>query len=188
MEDFQAFIKKCTEIFESRNSKKIDAKKLDTYENLLGFKICPEFIYVLENYEGVMLKEGYGFVPEHPSPLTDENGYETFIEFIGLNTKYNLFTTYEMYKDQLPIGIFPIAEMDGGNYLCMSNNNEVYTWLHDCVEGKDLFLASPSIGFSCLPWSALLSSFCNASISKTMAESYYQDHQGTRDKASNTTN
>ena len=50
-----------------------------------------------------------------------------------------------MYKDQLPIGIFPIAEMDGGNYLCMSNNNEVYTWLHDCVEGKDLFLASPSI-------------------------------------------
>ena len=56
MEDFQAFIKKCTEIFESRNSKKIDAKKLDTYENLLGFKICPEFIYILENYEGVMCK------------------------------------------------------------------------------------------------------------------------------------
>ena len=25
-------------------------------------------------------------------------------------------------------------------------------------------------------------------ISKTMSESYYQDHQGTKDKASNTTN
>ena len=29
---------------------------------------------------------------------------------------------------------------------------------------------------------------CTWGLSKTMAESYYQDHQGTKDKASNTTN
>lgn len=30
--------------------------------------------------------------------------------------------------------------------------------------------------------------YCTWGLSKTMAESYYQDHQGTKDKASNTTN
>ena len=30
--------------------------------------------------------------------------------------------------------------------------------------------------------------FAAFAISKTMSESYYQDHQGTKDKASNTTN
>lgn len=144
MKNFQAFKRKCAKLFESHNPKRINTKKLDTYENLIGFKICPELIYILENYERVMLKEGYGFVPEQPSPFSN-NGYETFTEFIGLNTKYNLITTYEMYKEQLPLGIFPIAEMDGGNYLCISKNNEIYVWLHDCIEEKDLFLANSNI-------------------------------------------
>ncbi len=139
------FIKKCVEIFENNNIKKLDTKKLDTYEKLIGFKISPELIYILENYEGIMLKEGYGFVPKQPSPCANENGYETFTEFIGMDTKYNLFTTYEMYKEQLPLGIFPIAEMDGGNYLCISNNEEVYIWLHDYIEKNGLFLANTSI-------------------------------------------
>lgn len=139
------FVEKCAKIFESRNVKKIDLEKLNMYKKLIGFKIVPELIYIFENYEGVMLKEGYGFVPKEPSPLTNEKGYETFIEFIGLDTKYNLFTIYEMYKQQLPLGIFPIAEMDGGNYLCISDNGYIYIWLHDCIENESLFLANTSI-------------------------------------------
>lgn len=36
------FIKKCTEIFESINTKKIDMQKLNAYEDRIGFKICLE--------------------------------------------------------------------------------------------------------------------------------------------------
>lgn len=120
-------------------------KKIDAYEDLIGFKIGPELIYILENYEGIMVKEEYGFVPVQPSPLTNEKGYETLIAFIGFHTKYDLFTIYEMHRAQLPFGIFPIAEMDGGNYICISNNKKMYVWIYDCNAKSGLFLASTSI-------------------------------------------
>ena len=111
------FLKKCEEIFEFKNVQKISKEKLQEYENLTGIKMSPELLYILENYEGVMINEGYGFVSQQLSPFANEEGYETFIEFIGLNTKYDLIGIYEMLKKQLPCDIYPIAEMDGGNYI-----------------------------------------------------------------------
>lgn len=139
------FVKKCEEIFEIKNEKKISKEKLQKYEALTGMKISPEFLYILENYEGVMINEGYGFVSEQLSPFADAEGYETFNEFIGLNEKYDLIQIYEMYKEQLPCGIYPIAEMDGGNYICISKKEDIYIWLHEHTEQDGLFLANTSI-------------------------------------------
>lgn len=139
------FIKKCLDIFEKKNIQKINTEKLASYEKMIDNKISSEFMYILENYEGIMLKEGYGFISQQPSPFANTQGYDTFIEFIGLNTKYDLFTTYEIYKEQLPLGIYPIAEMDGGNYICISKNEEVYIWLHDYSEQEGLILANTSM-------------------------------------------
>ncbi len=139
------FLKKCEEIFEFKNVQKISKEKLQEYENLTGIKMSPELLYILENYEGVMINEGYGFVSQQLSPFANEEGYETFIEFIGLNTKYDLIGIYEMLKKQLPCDIYPIAEMDGGNYICISKNEEIYIWLHEFLEQEGLFLANTSI-------------------------------------------
>lgn len=139
------FLKKCDEIFENKNNQKICKEKLQEYENLTGLKVSPELLYILENYEGVMINEGYGFVSQQLSPFANAEGYETIIEFIGLNTKYDLIGIYEMLKEQLPCNIYPIAEMDGGNYICISNNEEIYIWLHEHLEQEGLFLANTSI-------------------------------------------
>ena len=139
------FCKKCEEIFENKNTQKINKVKLQEYENLTGIKVSPEHLYILENYEDVMINDGYGFVAQQRSPFSGTDGYETFIEFIGLNTRYDLIRTYEMLKEQLPDNIYPIAEMDGGNYICISKNEEIYIWLHEHLEQEGLFLANTSI-------------------------------------------
>lgn len=139
------FIKKCEEIFETKNTTTIDKQKLEEYENFVGLKLSPEFLYILENYEGAMINEGYGFVSQQISPFANVEGYETFSEFIGLNTKYDLLRTYDMYKEQLPSGIYPIAEMDGGNFICISQDEKIYIWLHECIEQDGLFLVNTSL-------------------------------------------
>lgn len=139
------FVKKCEAIFEFKNVKKINKERLQEYENLTGMKVSPEHLYILKNYEEVMINEGYGFVSKELSPFANEEGYEIVVEFIGLNEKYDLIRTYEMYKEQLPCGIYPIAEMDGGNYICISKKGDIYIWLHECIEQDGLFLANTSI-------------------------------------------
>ena len=70
--------------------------------------------------------------------------------------------------------------------ICDTLNITVEGITRGCIEYRNTVTSTP---VQLTPQqSALLSSFCNASISKTMAESYYQDHQGTKDKASHTTN
>lgn len=139
------FIKKCEEIFELKNTNTIDKKKLEEYEKVVGLKFGSEFLYILENYEGVMINEGYGFVSQQISPFANMEGYETFSEFIGLNTKYDLHRTYEMYKEQLPLGVYPIAEMDGGNFICISQEGKIYIWLHECIEQDGLFFVNTNL-------------------------------------------
>lgn len=145
MECNKDFIKKCEEIFETKIPTVIDKQKLEKYENLIGFSLSPEYLHILENYEGVMLNEGYGFVPKQSSPVANADGYETFNEFVGFDSRYDLFTMYEMYKEQLPLGAVPIAEMEGGDYICLSKDEKIYIWLHEYVEQEGLILANISL-------------------------------------------
>ena len=139
------FCEKLEEIFEEKNTQKINKKKLQEYEKLTGIKISTEHLYILENYEDVFINDDYGFVAKQLSPFASTDGYETFNVFIGFNTEYDLIQTYEMLKEQLPDNVYPIAEMDGGNYICISKNGEIYIWLHDHLEQDGLFMANTSL-------------------------------------------
>ena len=139
------FCEKLEEIFEEKNTQKINKEKLQEYEKLTGIKISTEHLYILENYEDVFINDDYGFVAKQLSPFAGTDGYETFNVFIGFNTEYDLIETYEMLKEQLPDNVYPIAEMDGGNYICISKNGEIYIWLHDHLEQDGLFMANTSL-------------------------------------------
>lgn len=140
------FCEKCEEIFGHKNTQEIDKEKLQEYENLTGIKLSQEHLYLIENYEDVILEDGFGFVAKELSPFADSDGYETFIEFLGFNSEYyTLISTYEMLEEQLPDNVYPIAEMDGGNYICISKKGDLYIWLHDHLEQDGLFLANTSI-------------------------------------------
>lgn len=96
---------------------------------------------------------------------------DTWIEFIGFHTKYNLFTIYKMHRAQLPFGIFPIAEMDDRNYICMSNNKR-YIWIHDYNAKSGLFWVSTSINKFILS----IEKIPEINIDISQVQSEYSDH------------
>ena len=54
--------------------------------------------------------------------------------------------TAEDVVEKLYEGVYPMAEIDGGNLLCVeATTGKIYVWLHDEPEGEDLFLAATSL-------------------------------------------
>lgn len=136
------FKKKCCEIFEKQNHQRLKKSDIKAYENETGIKLSVEMRYVIKNYEGVLIKENYGFIGKEKSPFADENGYESIMSFLGFNEKDNLSSEIGTYNGQLPEGYLPIAHVDGGNLICIDRLGKIYTWLHDEGEGSNLFLAN----------------------------------------------
>lgn len=129
------FKKKCDEIFENQIKRKSTKEKISIIQNIIGKNIPEEYQYILENYSGVFLKDNYEICSKYKSPMTDEEGVEPFLYFIGIDGADNFFSVYEMYKEQLPHNYFPIALADGGNLICINGNTDyVYMWIHDDLQ------------------------------------------------------
>ena len=136
----------CKKIFEKKNVVTINEQEIARYTELTGMEISQEYLYILKNYTGVYVKEEYGFKAIKPSPFAGTDGFEVFNLFIGLSGRDNFFKVYETYVEQLPKGVYPMAEIDGGNLLCVeAGTGKIYMWLHDEPEGEDLFLATTSL-------------------------------------------
>lgn len=136
----------CEKIFEKKNIVTVNELEKEQYTALTGMEISEEYLYILENYTGVYVKEEYGFKAIQQSPFAGEDGFDVFSDFIGLSGRDNFFKVYETYAEQLPQGVYPMAEIDGGNLLCVeAATGQIYVWLHDEPEGEDLFLAAESL-------------------------------------------
>ena len=136
----------CEKIFEEKNVVTISAGEITRYTELTGMEISEEYRFILENYTEVYVKEEYGFKAIQQSPFAGEDGFDVFSDFIGLSGRDNFFKVYETYTEQLPQGVYPMAEIDGGNLLCVeAATGQIYVWLHDEPEGEDLFLAAESL-------------------------------------------
>lgn len=139
------FIEKCEEIFEEKKYCKLDESVIRKNEEEMGFEFDDYMLFLLENYEDVFIKENYGFKSYERTPFADENGFEVLSTFYGLTKETNLLSIYETYKEQLPIGVIAVAEMDGGNQLCINKKGSVYIWLHDSNNDNSLYLASKNL-------------------------------------------
>lgn len=126
------FIKKCKEAFVGQNKKEISETQLSMLRSMMGKEVVEEHKYILTNYSDVFLNEKYELSSQYKSPMADENGAEPFLYFLGLEGDNNIFSIYEMYKEQLPNSYFPIGLADGGNVICMNKNSDcIYLWIHD---------------------------------------------------------
>lgn len=134
------YVRKCKEIFEEECERRDINEDLKLIESHLKFEISAEYQYILERYAGKYVQENYGFKGLEKTPLTDKNGYDSVSYFFPMNGKDNVRDKYVTYKEQLPTELIPIAEMDGGNLLCLNRvTNEIYSWIHD-EAGKNVHL------------------------------------------------
>lgn len=132
-------------IFDKENVVIINKELKKRYYELTGMEISEIYQYILEHYSNIVLNENYGYNAIEKSPFAGD-GLDTFSDFIGLVGDSTVFTEYKVYKEQLPIGYYPIAHIDGGNLICInSNTGSIYTWLHDENEDNCLFLAQKNL-------------------------------------------
>lgn len=136
---------KCREIFEREQEIQDIKTELKRLQEYFDFEVSTEYQYILERYTGVYIRENYGFKSLEKTPLTDEDGFDSVCLFFPLKDRNNIFAIYEMYKQQLPVNLIPIGELDGGNLLCLDRvTNGIYIWIHD-EEGENTHLAQKNM-------------------------------------------
>lgn len=136
---------KCNEIFEREREIQDIEPELEQLQEYFDLEVPAEYQYILERHTGIYIREDYGFKSLEKTPLTDENGFDTMSFFFPLKDRNSIFAVYEMYKQQLPVGLIPVGELDGGNLLCLNRvTNGIYVWIHD-EEGRNTHLAQSSM-------------------------------------------
>jgi len=141
----EQFKKKCSDIFEKQNIIEYSKETMNEIQVLFDYSIPAEYMYILENYADIYLREEYSFKPLIRTPLTNKDGFNRFSYFFSLHGRNSFFRIYEIYRQQLPEELLPIAEVDGGNLLCINKKTGyIYLWIHDEID-ENIFLVNYDI-------------------------------------------
>lgn len=139
------YIRKCKEIFEEEHEREDIDEELKCIKNDLEVEVSAEHQYILERYAGEFIRENYEFKAIEKTPLTDKNGFDSVSFFFPLKGQDNIRDKYTTFKEQLPKELIPIAEMDGGNLICLNKvTNEIYSWVHDEI-GENVHLVQKNM-------------------------------------------
>lgn len=130
-------IEKIKEIF---SDEKVEMKEIivDDVQELFQFQLPEEYVYILKNYPHAYTKTNVGFVSKEKSDFTNKNGLDRCNHFYSYT---EIVEKKKLYSFQLPKTIIPIADVDGGNLICMdSKTGMLYNWIHDSIAEKTLYL------------------------------------------------
>lgn len=122
-----------------------DIKKI---EEKYKIKLPYDFAFYLQHYGNDYIKEDYRFIPSIELPQKIKQIQFEIDSIYGLNNDENkIDDKIKFYKDILPIGLFPIADLAGGDLICMAmkgdNQNNIYIWFHE-MDGENTFMVSNS--------------------------------------------
>lgn len=103
-----------------------------------------DYVYYLQYYGNDYIKDGYLFNPkESLGEVFNQDSFELDFIFGLYNDENNLERQILFYQDVIPSNLFPIADLPGGNLVCMNKeNHQIYFWIHDKVE--DTYLVADS--------------------------------------------
>lgn len=99
--------------------------KINEFEDSVGFKLPLTLSTLLEKYN--VFRPHRNFYKASKIEFTINC-------FLGFSTdKYrDLLSVYRIYEDRMPQEIFPIANVDGGDLLCMhKETSAIYYWFHE---------------------------------------------------------
>jgi hypothetical protein len=117
-------------------------------ESKYNIKLPQDYSFYLQHYGNDYIKEDYYFIPSEG--LSNEIKLTQFEidSFYGLyNDENNIEDKIDFYKNVLPADLIPIADLPGGDLVCIGmkddTQNEIYIWFHE-MDGENIYLASDS--------------------------------------------
>lgn len=142
--------KKLQNIIDSNIEKSTDKYSEDVIKDIsekYKIEFEDDYVYYLMKYGNDYIKDGYKLVPNF-----DENVQIEIDSIFGLYMDENcLIDKLEDYKDILPNNLFPIADVAGGDLICLGKSedkkNKVYLWKHDKNVENILLLANSFYDF-----------------------------------------
>lgn len=117
-----------------------DIKELEEKYNI---DLPNDYKYYLRHYGNDYIKEEYRFIPSvELSEKTNQSQLE-LDSIYGLNDDENkIDDKIDFYRDTLPVDLLPIADIPGGNLICIGTKgdkqNNIYLWSHE-MSGQNLF-------------------------------------------------
>lgn len=145
--------KKLDEIidFEINNIDKIwEDGDINTFEERNDLKLPQDYVFYLKYYGNDYIRENFRFIPPIELPKIIKQTEFEIDSIYGLNDDENgLDDKINSYQEILPVDLFPIADLPGGDLICMGKQwdkqNKIYIWFHQ-IDGRNVFLVCNSFG------------------------------------------
>ena len=133
-------IKEIDEIWDEDEIKKLEV----SYQ----LKLPQDYAFYLQHYGNDYIKEDYRFIPSIELPDKIKQTQFEIDSIYGLyNDENKINNKANFYKDILPTDLFPIADLQGGDLICIGKSNDkqnkIYIWFHE-MDGENVFLVSDS--------------------------------------------
>lgn len=95
-----------------------------------------DYVFYLQYYGNDYIKDNYFFKPQKSlKKALNQINFELDSIFGLYDDENNLQKKILFYQDVIPSNLFPIADLPGGDLVCMNKeNNQIYFWIHDEVE------------------------------------------------------
>ncbi|WP_397538210.1 SMI1/KNR4 family protein [Rummeliibacillus pycnus] len=127
-----------------------DEADIKTFEENHNLKLPQDYVFYLKHYGNDYIREDFRFIPLIELPKTIKQTQFEIDSFYGLNNDENrLDDKINIYQDILPGDLFPIADLPGGDLVCMGKqgdkHNKIYIWFHE-MDGENVFLVCDSFG------------------------------------------
>lgn len=113
---------------------KFEEKRFESFCNRYQFEFPKEFVDYLRKYNDAELELN----------VLDIGNNECCVRFFygtGKESYTDIWRTYEVYEGRMPKKCIPIADVDFGNNLCMSLQEDtygrIYFWDHETMDTDD---------------------------------------------------
>ncbi|MGE8078325.1 SMI1/KNR4 family protein [Peribacillus loiseleuriae] len=127
-----------------------DEDSIKILEESYKLKLPLDYVFYLQHYGNDYIREDYRFIPTTELPQKINQSQFEIDSIYGLNNdENNLEEKIKFYKDILPDDLLPIADLPGGDLVCMGkkndNQNKIYIWFHE-MDGENVYLVVESFG------------------------------------------
>lgn len=148
MEQFKKKLEAIIDFDVKEINKSWNEDRIKTLEEKYKIKLPQDYSFYLQHYGNDYIREDYCFIPSKDLSNKIKQAQFEVDSIYGLyNDENNIEDKINFHKDLLPADLIPIADLPGGDLVCIGTKddkqNKIYIWFHE-MDGENVYLISDS--------------------------------------------